>query len=168
MTHPVPESMYNVVPEQHKNAREVTKGAVLPTILKRLEDEFVKRGMVQRPASAAFYPLWFLAETEKNVFLWRHQLSLGDAQRFEFWVDPFALIEKRRSQIMRGGEQTSFGITDASTKIVSDEFEYLAELEHHLRKIFSHAEAFSAAASQVLRECTENSSKNCVRLPASS
>jgi hypothetical protein len=47
----------------------------------------------------AVTPLWFLAETERNIFLWRQGKSLDDVEDYEFWVDIPSLITKRRVQL---------------------------------------------------------------------
>src|SRR5438128_1283697 len=94
--------------ESHTNVQErpnaallaaLPKAAVLLEVVKPLEQRLRMRGLLRSNDSATFHPLWFLAETERNVFLWRRGCSLGQQDQFEFWVDLRLLISKRLHQL---------------------------------------------------------------------
>ena len=99
-----------------KNGQETCiappKGAILADVLKTLEVQFQRRGMLPSGTESgpgmAFHPLWFVAETERNVFLWRQGCSLIQQDEFEFWIDIEALISKRLNQLDSADPENPF------------------------------------------------------------
>src|SRR5438045_1804769 len=71
---------------------ELPRTALTLENLKCVEESLTKRGLL--PSSISL-PLWFLAETERNVFLWKHGLSLVNVEEFVFWIDVASLVDKR-------------------------------------------------------------------------
>jgi hypothetical protein len=100
-------------------------------------------------------PLWFVAETERNTFLWRQGFSLSDVERFEFWVDLPVLIEKRRKQL--SGEFSNFELggnpfIGSSSSEINNDSQYLEQLEHVVQEILGIAHALCLAASTARTE----------------
>ena len=81
-------------------AHILPKGCVLLGVLKSIENELRKREMLGISGQPTT-PLWFLAETERNIFLWRSGKSLDDQRNYSFWINVPALIKKRRHQLKK-------------------------------------------------------------------
>lgn len=120
-----------------------------------------------------FFPLWFHAHTERNIYLWRHGLSIGDESLFEFWVDVAALIQKRRNKIKldvddrdpaRAAQRQdnpltnpnwSSGERECRTPISDmgnlgeEELRYLKDLETALTNLTPHIHALSVATCMI-------------------
>lgn len=157
----------------------IPPGALLASFVKTLETEFVSRGLISSPIFE-FFPVWFLVETERNVFLWRSGLSLCDASDYEFWVDPARLIEKRLLQLENPdignpfvgplfeslSERPAMGTPknlDHSTTIA--EANYLTSFLETLGQVAPHAHALSEVASVVSRPPTSTGRLPRVLLP---
>jgi len=128
------------------------------TSLKILEEEFKKRGIVNNTSS---YPLWFHAETERNIYLWRCGYSLMQADDFEFWIDVEKLLNKRLKQLETQTNDNPFSnplwandMSDENLKSV--EREYLLELKEAFSKISHHAHALGQVITQI---CEVNESE---------
>ncbi len=151
----------------HPQTNPLPAGALLSSFMKTLETEFISRKLIV-PPNAEFFPIWFLVETERNVFLWRSGLSLCDADDFEFWVDPARLIEKRLLQLENSEIGNPFvnptmdifstgsamaGQEAASLECSSndEERDYLTSFLEVLRRVAPHAHALSEVASVVSR-----------------
>lgn len=113
-----------------------------------------------------FFPLWFHAHTERNIYLWRHGLSIGDEALFEFWVDVAVLIKKREKKLnldadasSSSGEASPRGNplinpqwasepseADANT-LIKEELRYLNDLHGTFKKIAPHIHALGVATS---------------------
>lgn len=132
------------------------KGTVLDDVLKTVERQLQSRGLLPSLDADAFHPLWFLAETERNVFLWRHGFSLADHAEFEFWLDPRALLEKRRRQLERAGDNPfaspEWGRELAEPAPREEELSYLHAFAALLGRIEAHAHALSIVASLLQAE----------------
>lgn len=131
--------------------------AVLYDCIKPLETSLQRRGMLGRSAKS-HYPLWFLAETERNVFLWRNGLSVLDADHYEFWIDLVELIDKRIGQLTIADEGNPFlgGIPfeegGANLRQASEEEHYLNTFLEKLTLIVAHAHALSFVGSELGQE----------------
>jgi len=154
----------------HKIVPKHGTGIVLLGILKSVEQELLTREFVG-DARLEATPLWFIAETERNVFLWRSGKSLDDRSRFIFWVDIRALIVKRRLQLQRSSGFNPF-INSTTGGGANDEqgtqFErqYLDHVEEMIDTIFSHAETLSHASESIRLELSPDSaSRVAVTLP---
>lgn len=116
-----------------------------------------------------FFPLWFHAHTERNIYLWRHGLSIGDEALFDFWVDVAALIKKREKKLLLDADNSS-GSSDASAlqenpltnpqwssetsevdtnTLIEEELRYLNDLHGTFNKIASHIHALSVATCMI-------------------
>lgn len=123
-------------------------------VLKSLEIELQTRGIVLNPLNFSVHPFWFVAETERNVFLWRNGLSLDKKDYFEFWVNVRKLGQKRLDQISRydlGNPflNSNWGDQDSAQ---SKESEYLQTFIDVISKIELHAHALSRVGSMLARE----------------
>lgn len=134
----------------HKNVQHEPLPAhlVLADMLKTLEEALNKRGILQREASDLFQPLWYIVETEKNVFLWKRGCSLIQQDEFEFWVDLPALIKKRQAQLERDDGLNPFvnhlwGLGAISTDAKTRELNYLGEFLSVVSDIQEHLCALS-------------------------
>lgn len=136
-------------------------GTVLLGILKSVEAELRKRDLFGT-ILVETTPLWFIAETERNVFLWRSGRSIADHRDFAFWIDIRALIEKRRGQLNRATGFNPFicsmwNSPGEDTQALDQERDYLTALEDLLGSIFKHAEALSRASETVRAEIAPES-----------
>lgn len=133
--------------------------------LKILEEEFKKRGITHEGNS---YPLWFHAETERNIYLWRCGYSLIQADEFEFWVDVDLLLEKRIKQLNLMSDDNPFltpswdGDSIASIHKESEK-EYLLSLKEAFSKISEHAHALGQVVNLICE--IEESDRETVLLP---
>ena len=132
--------------------------------LKTLERELQKRWS---SASNEFYPLWFHAENERNVYLWRRSLSLSDAERFDFWVDVPALITKRETSLANPDLRNPFTNPRWDSDAPSDtgsllEKRYLSDVAGAVQSIVRHAHALSVAGRMLIK----TTSSDLVVLPA--
>lgn len=131
------------------------QGAVLADSLKTLETQLARRGFLRQHSADSFNPLWYLAETERNVFLWKRGLSVIQQDEFEFWVDLEALIQKRLEQLSSFDRQNPFlnplwGVSTLDQESLCREREYLLSFRVALAKIELHLHALSCVGSMLL------------------
>jgi len=145
--------------ELHSGARALPPGSILLGVLKSVESELAKRELLGLKGENST-PLWFLAETERNIFLWRNGKSLDDQRDFSFWVDVPALIAKRREQLKKPVGFNPFinplgGSLPMDPRSVDDEVEYLDTLEDLSGTVLRQAEALSHASESVRIELSD-------------
>ena len=166
-----PPQVFKTVQPADLFAPEVPQSALPLGVLKTLETQFQRRGFLRRLDRDPFYPLWFQAETERNVYLWRNGHSLTRQTDFEFWVDTDELIAKRLDQLESTADEAQFitagfGLAVLDRDLAIKEREYLLTLGELLHKIQSHARALSQVGLIVEKEITsELSSRRRVVLP---
>lgn len=162
----------NVRSAPHKNVHPSGSGIILLGILKSVEQELRTRELVGDPAQEAT-PLWFIAETERNVYLWRNGRSIDDRAEYTFWVNIPALIAKRREQLRRSKGFNPFitsmtNLGGNESQGVYAEHHYLDSLEDLAGSIFKHAEALSHASESVRLELAPSTAPRAtVTLPIS-
>lgn len=164
------QSLYSSEHKRYNSARDLPSGTILLESVKTLELDLQKRELIGGSGSPETHPLWFLAETERNVFLWRKGFSLIDVAKFEFWVDVDALISKRLDQIERFDPENPFfnslwGFAACSAQTLDLEKEYLHDFQKVIASIISHAAALSAVTSIISRELTSCGTREIVVLP---
>ena len=154
------------------NVRELPSSAILLDSLKTLEIQLQHRDLLsQRDKAHSNQPIWFLAETERNIFLWRAGLSLADAKHFEFWVDIEELIKKRLNQLEQAGPDNPFlnplwGSMVFDSQIAQNESEYLECFLNILNSIQNHANALSQVVSELMQEIDgKTNEKRIILLP---
>ena len=131
--------------------------AIKVHILKALENQLVKRGVL--PVSGnTVTPLWFCAETEERLYMWRTGTSIANKHRFSFWVRPPNLIEKRSSHLrrLREDEQEQFSLSCLSPplgKCLEAEELYLNCLSETIKPLLSHSHALSKVETTIIEEC---------------
>lgn len=131
--------------------RSLPPEAMLLELLKTIELQLQTREFfTSQPGS--YNPLWFLAETERNIFLWRRSCSIIQQNEFEFWIDPFALIDKRAKQLARNDPANPFinplwGATNAPCDGGIAELDYLEALAKALSTMGGHPHALSTVGS---------------------
>jgi hypothetical protein len=140
----------------HKNVQSADSGIILLGILKSVEQELRGRQLIGDPSQDAT-PLWFIAETERNVYLWRNGKSIDERSQYTFWIDIRALIEKRREQLRRSRGFNPFinsmsTVGTNSSLGVQAENQYLDCLEDLASSVFRHAEVLSHASESVREE----------------
>ena len=160
------------VQELQGTTQNLSTGCVLLGILKSIETELRKRNHLWSSGTPPT-PLWFLAETERNIFLWRTNQSLDDARKYSFWVDIRGLISKRREQLSRPQDSNPFtnplwgsGALDAS--LVERERDYLDALEDLIPTAFKRAEALSRASESLRLEIDPEAGRSMVIIPTPS
>ena len=147
----------------HTNVQERTKfrqslppEAMLLDLLKTIELQLQKREFfTAQPGS--YNPLWFLAETERNIFLWRRSCSIVQQNEFEFWIDPFALIDKRAKQLSRSDPENPFinplwGGSNSPSDGGLAELDYLEALAKTFSTMGGHPQALSMVGSLLADE----------------
>lgn len=147
------------------------QGAVLADSLKTLETQLSRRGFLRQHSADSFNPLWYLAETERNIFLWKRGLSVVQQDEFEFWVDLDALIQKRLEQLSSFDRQNPFlnplwGLSTLDQDSLSREREYLLSFQAALAKIELHLHALSCVSAKLLSQQTSERRER-ILLPSS-
>ena len=146
-------SMQNMHTQPRKNVSHGPTGCVLLGVLKSVEQELSSRerlGIAQANAT----PLWFLAETERNIYLWRRGFSIADHEFFSFWIDIHALITKRKRQLRqtRGTNPfIAFGNPN-SKSAAAKESQYLEAFEEISSTIIHYAGAVSEASQEMIEQ----------------
>jgi hypothetical protein len=146
----------NTTQDLHSCVRELPTGSVLLGVLKSIEAELNKRDLLGLKGRNSI-PVWFLAETERNIFLWRNGKSLDDQRDYTFWIDVPALIAKRRAQLTKPQGFNPFinplgGSLPMDPRSIDEESEYLDTFEDLSGTILRQAEALSHASETVRLE----------------
>jgi hypothetical protein len=154
---------HKIAPSTHGIVQTVPAGAVLLRVLKTVENELRRRKMVGN-GHETVTPIWFLAETERNIFLWRQGKSLDEMDDFEFWIDLPKLLSKRRAQLENPQGLNPFtnphwGNSPLDTRTVQQERDYLDDIEDLAECIIPHAEALSRASLAVQAELSKGESE---------
>lgn len=167
--------LFSSVQNDYKSVHDLPNGVILLDSVKTLEIDLQKRSLLKgqgtaKVDSSQIHPLWFLAETERNIFLWRAGFSLEDVDQFEFWVDVNQLIEKRLKQIENFDPENPFfntlwGFASGSKESVAEESEYLKTFRELLNSIITHASALSAVTSLISKEIFNQSDRKMIILP---
>ena len=169
-------SASQTVQSLHSGVQKQSAGTPLPAgavhihLVKILETELQKKQLLDAKTDV-LNPLWFLAETERNVFLWRNGFSLEQEDEFDFWIDLPALIQKRLNQLSSFDTENPFmnplwGLSIADGDTVKREEQYLKSLFRLVTEVQVHLEALSLAAAVVAREISPNEeNKEVVILP---
>jgi len=151
------EELIKIVKELYKNERppttevpKVPQEGVLLNLFRTFENRLIEKCLLPPPQNAGINPLWFLGETERNVFLWRNKKSIKDAESYSFWLDVRKLISKRLAQLENKDPENPFlhplwGSTAQHTDGRDSERHYLTEL----LRLYVPAEAHLAAISAV-------------------
>lgn len=159
----VVQSLHSGVQKEHKVPQPLPTGAVHLAMVRVLETELEKRNLLDEKPDL-LNPLWFLAETERNVYLWRNGYSLDQQDEFEFWIDLPALIQKRLKQLESFDSENPFmnplwGLSIADKDTVTREERYLKSLFELIGQVKAHLEALSVAAAQVSREISPSAAE---------
>ena len=144
-------AMQEVHTQVCKNDHVLPENAILLGVLKAIEKELHRRGLLGNTVDQAM-PLWFLAETERNVFLWRNGKSIDDCHAFSFWIDVPALIAKRRSHLSRCNGFNPFVCSSPSETGAEHELRYLDQIEELADSIFLKAAIVSRASESLQQE----------------
>lgn len=168
---PPPDDALLDTQELHSPDQKVPHSRVLLGILKSIENELRSRELLGF-SGAIPTPLWFLAETERNVFLWRSGQSLDDARKYSFWVNCQALIDKRREQLHHPQDHNPFinplwGSGPIDSKLVDNELDYLDLLEDLSPTIFKRGATLSCASESLRLEMDPNATRMAITLPLS-
>ena len=146
-------------------------GAILLDVLKTLETEIRTRNLFSSVHSFPFHPLWFQAENERNIFLWRNGFSIIEKDEFEFWVDIPSLIKKRKDALKNATfnhplSNPNWPSMNDAAHAIELESAYLAELSELFLKLAEHATALCEASSMAIKElCAHEPAKAIVVLP---
>ena len=155
----------------NEESRALPQAAVLADVLKTVETQLASRGFLRDQRHDCFNPIWYLAETERNVFLWKRGCSVLQQDEFEFWVDINALIEKRLRQLDSFDSHNPFlnplwSVATPDKDSAEYERQYLLSFAQALRQIESHLHALSRLGSALLSELEgESEQRERVVLP---
>ncbi len=164
-------SLLNIVRMDGQKWPELPPCSILINYVKTLEIELRKRRLIGSHALDSFNPLWFLAQTERDVYLWRHGFSITQQHEFEFWVDLPGLIKKREQQLGIADLDNPFTNPDWSltqgvdSANLDQEMEYLKSLSCALSKINRHAHIISRMVSVLRLEVEGYKTRKVVVLP---
>ncbi len=162
--------MFKNVHSEIKSVHDLPKSVILADVVRSLENSLKIKGLVESSfRTENFYPLWFLVETERNIFLWRNGLSLSNQNDFEFWVDLPKIVEKRLKQLDHLSSENPFltplwGSASAQPKVSNEEKLYFEELIEVTTRMQEHLHALSQVGSILLQENTLDE-KEIVLLP---
>jgi hypothetical protein len=148
----------------------IPASAVLLEVLKALEEQLQLRGFIEDPATLGIHPIWFLAETERNVYLWRNGASLAALPSFEFWIDVNGLVAKRLKQLDNYDPENPFinplwSLSSLDAKSLQHERAYLQNLREVFLSIEGHAHALSQVGSH-FRDEISKTPRSLVVIPA--
>jgi len=126
-------------------------------VLRRFETILQERGLIPQPTILSFNPLWFLAETEKNIFLWRRGCSLIQQDEFAFRIDAKALVSKRLRQLQCCDHDTPFinplwGLTPPDETTIQQEIEYLLAFMAIWERAEEHVTALGILSDALAKE----------------
>lgn len=110
--------------------------------LKCLEEELIKKELLSLRSP---FPLWFLAETERNIYLWKNGQSIIDKEKYDFVVDPLKLAEKRIHKLKLSVRDEENPFFDGE-----QELQYLEEFVRQYKLLSLHIETFLCALNDVL------------------
>jgi hypothetical protein len=155
--------LYNSVHSEAKNEQYPPNSAILLESLKTLEQQLQSRKIVAfgNENSNFSHPLWFSAETERNIWLWRSGYSLADINDFEFWVDIKKLIQKRLELLSKENLNNPFvnplwGIQALDISSSTNERNYLECFAGILSSIEDHLNVLSQITSEIMRKTYAN------------
>lgn len=148
---------------------KLSDGCVLLGILRAVETDLRTRRVLSGTKPGTL-PLWFLAETERNIFLWRNSQSIADASSYTFWIDVPALITKRRAQLKKADEADPFsnpmwGADAQDPSCWDHERDYLDVMEDLLPTVFRRASMLSDASETLRKEIAPQIDRIPVLLP---
>jgi hypothetical protein len=124
------------------NEAVIPSTALTVGAIKKIECAYWHKKVLGDPGGRHL-PLWFIAETERNISLWKMGLSLDDIQHIEIWVDLPVLIEKRINKIEIEHDMGMFSGT-------LEELTYLKNFETALIPVLEHAHCLCKAITQAL------------------
>ena len=145
---------YNIEQSLTRFVQVLKSGAVSLESIHTFERTLSSRGLL---AQGGLSSIRFLAETERNVFLWRHGLSLRDKDRYDFWIDLRALIGKRVAKLSDSDpdnpfHNSSFGSSQVDPSSKAEELEYLDCFLDIMDKSERHLSALSVLGSMLCQE----------------
>jgi hypothetical protein len=150
-------SVHKIVQRISENAQKPPSDAVTIEVLKLMELHLQKRGLIPESVGTTFRYLWFVAETERNVFLWRNGLSIADANNFEFWIQVSDLIQKRLNQLASKDNENPFinplwGAGTDSESSMETEKQYLEMFLEIFKRSAHHAHAICSMSKLLAKE----------------
>lgn len=154
-------------PHMSKFEQLLAIDAVSLGALRKLEEEVGHRNRLRVGLAYNLNPLWFFAETEANVFLWRKGRSISEKANFSFWVDIKSLVSKRIGQLelsANSGNPFTNPFFGASSNFAHDpnaEVGYLRRFMDCVGVGLTHLSALCIAAEMI-----DDSSKPLIILPA--
>ena len=155
-------SVHKIVQRIHNKAERPPTNAITIDVLKLMELHLQRRGLIPASVGTSFRYLWFVAETERNVFLWRSGLSIGDADHFEFWIVVSDLVDKRIKQLEKSTHDNPFtnpawGDGCNNPKSADKEKQYLEMFLEIYTRSAAHAHALCHMNKMIIKEVTKNS-----------
>lgn len=158
---------------QEKSKEQIPDSSVLIEHFKTAENRLQAKSMLKNPLQHPVTPLWFLAETERNIYLWQNGFSLDDKDKFEFWVDGPRLIAKRLQQLNHYASENPFlnplwGANTPDEESIKSENDYLENLSLILKKIWKHMHIISLLEAYLTRKLNPEEEKTTIILPVRS
>lgn len=166
LTDPVMLERAQKVQEIAQRVEDLPPHALPLSVLVSLEKRLGQRGLLPREPHQ---PLWFIAETERNTFLWQQGLSLEDAALVDFWVDIYALAERHLTRLEAFNPENpfhdgGFGGEESEDNAVEKERRYIERLTGILGRVESHLVALSRAVNIAIAK-EQDEEKPVVMLP---
>ena len=144
------EDLYNSEHPERTEIPKIPENGVQLGLFRTFENRLIERSLVPNPQTLNINPLWFLGETERNIFLWRNKKSIKDAALFSFWLDVRKLASKRLAQLENHDLENPFlnplwGSPGGTIDTRDGERRYIQEL----LKLYGPAEPHLTAISTV-------------------
>lgn len=154
-------------------SQHIPTSAVLIEHFKTAENRLQAKSFVKNRRNHTIIPLWFLAETERNIYLWQNGFSLGDKDNFEFWIDGPRLIAKRIQQLNHYASDNPFlnplwGSSTTDKDNIKYENDYLESLGLVLTKIWKHMHVISLLETYLTRKLNPEHQTTIIILPGRS
>jgi hypothetical protein len=142
--------LYKSEHPQRNEIPKIPENGVQLGLFRTFENRLIERSLVSDPTVLNINPLWFLGETERNIFLWRNKKSIKDAAEFSFWLDVRKLASKRLAQLESNDSGNPFlnslwGTPGGTIDTREGERRYIQEL----LKLYAPAEPHLTAISTV-------------------
>lgn len=139
----------------HEQRAKHSSPTMLAEMLRQMEEQLIARGLLRKNPASQFNPVWYLAETERNIFLWKNGCSIIQLDEFEFWVDIPQLISKRLEQLNNFDKSNPlinphWGLSTISEQDLEEEKNYLNNFLNLVSVVQDHLAAFCEASLMAL------------------
>lgn len=164
-------SQYKSEQSTGNTPQKLPENGFLLSFIKRFELSLCERGLLPPLRGNSFNPIWFLAEMERNIYLWRRGLSIDNATDYLFWLDIRSLVTKRLNLLEQNNKDNPFlnplwGMGDVGSGFDSEVSDSERSYLQRFLEVYHHAEVHLNALSMVQILIDHRCSKELVTIPA--